>query len=73
MCFIYSPVKGWSVISDDSLFECQNTFYRQKFLLTNFYIPTDFLTFISVKADTILVTIATPAEGPSLGVAPSGT
>ena len=36
-------------------------------------IPTDFLTFISVIAETILVTIATPAEGPSLVVAPSGT
>ena len=36
-------------------------------------IPTEFLTFMSVKADTILVTIATPADGPSLGVAPSGT
>ena len=28
---------------------------------------------MSVKADTILVTIATPADGPSFGVAPSGT
>ena len=34
---------------------------------------TFLLTAISVIADIIEVTMPTPAEGPSLGVAPSGT
>jgi hypothetical protein len=36
-------------------------------------IATELLTGIPVMTDTIEVTIATPADGPSFGVAPSGT
>ena len=36
-------------------------------------IPTSFLTARSVRADTNAVAIVIPADGPSFGVAPSGT
>ena len=36
-------------------------------------IATSDLTLLPVKADTIAVTMPTPADGPSLGTAPSGT
>ena len=36
-------------------------------------IPTSRFTAFCVKAETKAVTIVTPADGPSLGIAPSGT